>query len=185
MERSARKQSRYGAHSVEELRALLVAPHVGGVAKGRIRDELARREGEATVEPPRSEPGRVRAMRFCMPLGVNRTNRASGTGHWTTLHRQDERYREALDALARMGAFPAPPTMPYPRVRIRITLYTWAIMDTDNAVSRAKAAIDWIVRAGYVVDDTPAHLEWSGMPDQVVDRGCPRMVIRIGQPRHS
>jgi hypothetical protein len=173
----------YRDHSPEQLRALLAAPHVGGVAKQRIRDELARRDGTSTVDVPSPAPQRVRAMRLCMPLGVNRTNRASGTGHWSTLHRQDERYRDVLDALARMGAFPAPPPAPYSRVRIRVTIYPWAIMDADNAVARAKAAIDWIVRVGYVVDDTPAHLEWSGMPDQVVDRECPRLVIRIGKPR--
>jgi hypothetical protein len=53
------------------------------------------------------------------------------------------------------------------------TLTLYNAMDHDGAVSRCKWALDWLVTRGYLVDDGPAILTWTGMPQQVVDRKLP------------
>ncbi len=43
-------------------------------------------------------------------------------------------------------------------------------MDVDNALRRHKWILDWLKTRGYVVDDSPKHLEWVSFPEQRVKR---------------
>ena len=51
-------------------------------------------------------------------------------------------------------------------------------MDGDGLVSRAKWPVDWLVKRGYLVDDSPIYLEWV-MPTQEIDRKNRRIEITL------
>lgn len=81
--------------------------------------------------------------------------------YWKELSRR-------LDARYHM---PPVPAAPLPRARLTATYYYpnhrgW--LDSDNAMRRLKPVADWLVGNGFLVNDTPAHLEWT-VPTQVVD----------------
>jgi len=52
-------------------------------------------------------------------------------------------------------------------------------MDHDNLAARMKWPQDYLVKAGFIVDDDPAHLEWAGFPEQFIDRKDKRLVIEL------
>jgi hypothetical protein len=42
-------------------------------------------------------------------------------------------------------------------------------MDADNAMARHKWVIDWLQKAGYIVNDR--YAKWTDLPTQVVKQG--------------
>lgn len=124
-------------------------------------------------------------MRFVIPLPYNRANSRL---HWRTLDRRRRDYFYLLDCLHMSRAtipedvcwrFPDPPATPMARASITATLYTKRKMDTDNLFGRLKWCGDWLVTRGFIVDDSPDHLEWAAIPAQAIDRRDPRVEIEI------
>jgi len=70
------------------------------------------------------------------------------------------------------------PHRPWPRARIKATLYTWNPMDYDNAIARLKWCVDFLVERGLILSDTDKVLEWE-KPEQHVDRKHPRVEIEL------
>lgn len=105
-------------------------------------------------------------MRFTFPLPPNLAN---GRMHWRTLTRKKTAYNADCDVL-QLHELPPPPAQPFARATIAVTLTVGAQMDHDNAVARCKWPIDWLVTRGYLVDDKPKHLSWTGFPLQRVRR---------------
>ena len=83
--------------------------------------------------------------------------------------------REYFDnCLARYGKLPPPtPDM----VRADVTLYTHQAMDEDNLNARLKFPLDWLQSRGYIVDDSPAHLDLH--VGQAVDRKNQRIEVEL------
>ena len=52
------------------------------------------------------------------------------------------------------------------------------LMDHDNLAARMKWPQDYLV-GKFIVDDSPAHLEWEGFPEQFIDRKDKRLVIEL------
>ncbi len=84
-----------------------------------------------------------------------------------------KRYWEHLDLLAAVGPkgqIPPPPPEPFERAKISSVMYLGAAMDEDNAMRRHKWVADWLRRRGYIRDDRPRNLKWTGFPAQIVKR---------------
>ena len=63
---------------------------------------------------------------------------------------------------------------------ITVTVYVQRLHDYDNLVARLKFAIDYLEREGYIQSDSPKHLKYSAMPEQVLANGTPpRVEIEI------
>lgn len=107
------------------------------------------------------------AVTVSLPLPPNMAN---GRMHWRL---KDEKRREYL---ARCDAWHPKRGRTLGRARIRAVLYVWNKMDPDGAVARLKWAVDWLVRRGFLEDDSEKHLEWE-MPKQTIDRSRQRIEI--------
>ncbi len=91
-------------------------------------------------------------------------------GHWATRYGQRTAYLNELDMLQALGKLPAPPAIPFSRVRIDSVMHLGMPMDQDNAMRRHKWILDFLKTRGYIVDDSPKHLEWVSFPEQRVKR---------------
>ena len=119
-------------------------------------------------------------MRLVLPLPPNLANKAFG--HWAKKHRARRAYGLRCWAwYGDAGHEPKRPQQPFKRARIAAKLYTWAPMDADNLEARLKWTQDWLVEAGFIVDDSPAVLEWYGRAEQEVDRKNRRVEITLEQ----
>ena len=123
--------------------------------------------------------------RFVIPLPPNRAN---ARGHTRWMNRAKKDYWKALDNIQAFGtsltygdgfSIPKPPAEPHEKVETSAVLYVWNAMDHGNAMNRLKWIEDWIVRAGYVVDDSPEHWEWTAIPRQQIDRSHPRVELTM------
>lgn len=113
-------------------------------------------------------------MKLTLPLPPNRAN---ARWHWRTENRQKQSYH-----LHCIGADVGKrPPQPYPKARITATLYVWSLMDQDNLMARLKWPLDWLVERQIITDDNAKHLEWSGLPTQVVDRKNQRIEFDIAE----
>ena len=116
-----------------------------------------------------SEPVLYHRQNLILPLPPNRAN---SRWHWRTEGRLKKDY------YLRCRAAAPPPRAPYERARIHATFYLHNLMDHDNLAARMKWPQDYLV-GKFIVDDSPAHLEWVGFPEQVIDRKDKRLVIEL------
>jgi Holliday junction resolvase RusA-like endonuclease len=83
-----------------------------------------------------------------VPLPSNRAN--SSVGGWVMRYRDGQQFDK--QAVARTN--PRPPATPLTRVRVAYhVVHGGNLMDWDNLFARLKHAQDWLVKAGYLVDD--------------------------------
>ena len=114
-------------------------------------------------------------LTFVLPLPPNLANARL---HWRKKHRERKAYMAQLDALWLARQLPAVP-LPTPQsVTLESHLYVWSFLDDDNALARIKYAADWLVRAGYLVDDKRPHCRFT-IPEQTVDRKAQRLEITL------
>jgi hypothetical protein len=52
------------------------------------------------------------------------------------------------------------------------------VCSSDLGKKRMKWPQDYLV-GKFIVDDSPAHLEWAGFPEQFIDRKDKRLVIEL------
>ncbi len=115
--------------------------------------------------------GNSRTMRIVLPLPLNRANSRL---HW----RAEKRAKDDYFLRCRIARWKPTPAEPMTRATIKATLYTWSQMDTDNLMARLKWPVDWLVRNGYIVDDSPDVLVWT-LPRQAIDRKRQRIEIDL------
>ena len=113
-------------------------------------------------------------MRIILPLPPNMANKS--WGHWAKKARARDEYM--MRALVMSQDVRRPPS-PWPHARIRIKLYVWNLLDSDNLTARLKWAVDFLVEREFIVDDSPKHLKWEELPTQVIDRKNPRVEIEL------
>lgn len=129
------------------------------------------------MTPPPSPVRRApETLTLVLPLPPNMAN---GRDHWAKKNKRRKWFNADCDIRALTGQLPDPPKAPFQRATIRATLYVWDLMDHDNAMARMKYAVDWLVSRGYLVDDSPAHLTWEGLPEQVIDRKHRKLVLTL------
>lgn len=118
--------------------------------------------------------------RFTLPMPPQRANARGG---WRVHHRLKGAYWKRLDAIqlcAHDGwEAPPPPREPATRATARATMYLHNPMDPFNCGARLKWVEDWLVTRGYLLDDRLSVLEWLALPEQIIDRQRPRVVLEI------
>lgn len=100
--------------------------------------------------------------------------------HWAVKHKKKTAFWQMADLLVAGGVFPKPPKKPWGKAKITASCVVGAINDTDNLMARMKWIGDFLTTRGYIVDDKPKHLEWSGMPTQRVSRkNLPEVLVTL------
>lgn len=105
---------------------------------------------------------------FELPLPPNIANARM---HWAVKNKKRQRYFEDCDVALyeKMGRLYFG-IRGWQKAQVTVTLRLSRTMDTDNLMARCKWPMDYLVDRGYILDDSPAHLEWSGLPTQLIDR---------------
>ena len=114
-------------------------------------------------------------LTFELPMPPNQANARM---HWRTKSKAKQAYRQTLTLLMYAKRIPPPPASPLTGVTLDSTLHVWSTMDDDNALARIKWAADFLVQAGYLVDDKRPHCRFS-IPEQLIDRANQRLVITL------
>jgi hypothetical protein len=124
----------------------------------------------------------VLVLRLPLPASRNQSSDA----HWTVRHRNKKTYYESCDYLLMAKHLPPPPKGgPFKKASLRVVANVWNVNDTDNITSRVKWSLDWLKRAGYIVDDRPKNLKWEGLPEQVVDRSGRALTLTLTITREA
>jgi hypothetical protein len=101
---------------------------------------------------------------FTLPLPVNLGN---GRMHWRTKYASMKSYWCTLDCMLIAKRLPPRPKAPYARAHLDVAMHHNRDMDHDGAEARLKWPLDWLVTRGYLVDDSPRHIERAGLVQQV------------------
>lgn len=118
-------------------------------------------------------------MKITAPLPPNMANSRM---HWRVKLKAKKAYWESLNNRAMLGQMPLSPGVSrtgWGPMRVAATLYVHNPMDDDNAMARVKWLIDWLVTNDYLPGDSRKHIEWAGIPHQVVDRKNPRVELEL------
>src|SRR6185437_3683039 len=81
--------------------------------------------------------------------------------HWSRIVRERRKWRGyAAEAALQLRSHPpcTYPVLPLKRAVVSLTRYGARALDYDGLVGGAKAAIDSLVRAGFLAGDSPAHI---------------------------
>lgn len=108
-------------------------------------------------------------MKITLPLPPNMAN---SRFHWRVKHNKRKAYFEICGPTATLLDLNRELRRhtPFPKTKIKATIYCGGRMDHDNALSRLKWPIDWMVQAGILVGDKPSQLEWYWPIEQVIKR---------------
>lgn len=115
-------------------------------------------------------------MRLVLPLPPNAANSRRS---WRVALRDKKAYWGQCSLLLSARRVPLPPPVRPERVRLTAVLYLHNFMDDDNAMARLKPVLDWLKGWGYIADDRRKNIEWSGLPEQHIDRQNPRCEIVV------
>lgn len=108
-------------------------------------------------------------LTFTLPL-PDRSFSPNGRSHWAVKHKKKNAIWTMADMLVKGKVNPKPPKQPWEKATITASCVVGAVNDHDNLLGRLKVVVDWLVTRGYLVDDKPKHLQWTGMPEQRVSR---------------
>jgi len=73
-----------------------------------------------------------------------------------------------------------PPPDPWPEWRIETAIFrVWGPKDPVELLASLKWAVDWLVRSGYVKDDSPAELRHIPEYFGLIERDDPRLRSRL------
>ncbi len=107
------------------------------------------------------------------PVSLN----AERKKHWTARQKTSAEWREAFAVLAVTKGVPA---LPYISVDVVVEQKgNGKLQDVGNCYPSAKAAIDGLVDAGVIPDDTPEHLlSIKFFAPERSDRNCLTIIVR-------
>lgn len=115
-----------------------------------------------------------------LPLPPRLTNSDKGRSrHWRALHREKLSYWSELDMRRYTRLIPRAPETPLRYAYIRVTMHLHNWMDDGNAMARMKWVEDWLVKSGYLVNDSRKHLRYEGLPEQRINRREPRIELTL------
>ena len=104
-------------------------------------------------------------------------NAANARRNWRVALKQKKAYWAHLNMLQGRLYRPTEPLNP---AHIAVRYHVWNLMDDDNAMHRAKPLLDWL-KGVYIVDDSRKHLVWDRIPEQVIDRKNPRVIVALSR----
>ncbi len=109
-------------------------------------------------------------------------NRANARGHWRKGFRALKAFYAECDTRVMVKLLPRPPKEPWTHATIRAELTMRNPMDDDNALSRCKWLMDFLVTRGYIQDDARKCLRWEGIPTQRISRSIePCVTVTLTQ----
>ena len=108
-------------------------------------------------------------LTFTLPL-PDRSFSPNGRSHWAVKHKKKNALWAMADLLVKGKINPKPPKTPWAKSEISARLVVGALHDEGNCLNRLKPLEDWLTTRGYIVDDSPKHLKWTGLPEQRVSR---------------
>ena len=135
---------------------------------------LPRNQPESPRGGPNGAPAGPGPIVLTLPLPENRQR--GNRGHWWQVSRARKRYEDACAIRLALGLLPEPPARPFRKCYVTAVIRCWSAMDEGNALSRLKWTEDFLVRSGYIANDSRRHLRWRAVPEQVVDRKQPASV---------
>lgn len=107
-------------------------------------------------------------MKITLPLPPNMANSRM---HWRVKQKAKKAYWESCGLRSVIEApIYALAADPYPKAKVKATIYCGGRMDHDNAIARLKWPIDWLVEAKILIGDNPSQLEWDWPIKQVIKR---------------
>lgn len=110
-----------------------------------------------------------------LPVNINRRERA----HWTGRHTESKRVEQYVWAMSKAARIPkAGGDRRAVHMEFVKPLTNRRPDDAPNLQSRSKPVLDALVRLGYLVDDSPAWLEWH-TPTETRSADGPRTVVTI------
>ena len=113
---------------------------------------------------------------FVVPLPLNIANARL---HWRSRLKKKKQLWADLDLLQMARKIPAAPRKPWDKTNITVHFYLWNSSDVSNLMARMKFVEDWLVNSGYIVDDSPKHLTYTGLPGQSIDRKNQRLEVTL------
>lgn len=134
-------------------------------------------ESGASREAPlnRREPSRS-CVTLILPLCPDRGN---SRRHWGLQRRMEAAW--ALKAMAWLhNAGMRPPTKPYERFTLHVTVVTKRKSDLDNCTARLKVAIDYLRKKGWLLEDGPDYMTSLTVVNKV-DTKWPRIEVHIDE----
>lgn len=143
-----------------------------GPAESKRIAPVSRQTVAAVATLPADEAAALGCLIFRLPLPERLNNGSVMTGHWRARHHERGRWMDRADATP---GHPPVPRLPILHARLAAVLVLGGAMDEDNAMSRLKVSLDWLVRRRYLRTDRkrlagqPA-LVWEGFPHQDVRR---------------
>ncbi len=117
--------------------------------------------------------GRTVTLTLPVPDGAIAGN---NRGHWATTHRARTDAKNNAYYLAINDGHKDLHLAP---VSITIDWHGWNKPDYDNAIARLKPAIDGLVLAGVIPDDSPEHVRQIAVRTIAIDRKSPRVTLTI------
>ena len=128
-------------------------------------------------------------MKIILPLPPNMANSRM---HWRVKNKARQEYMALCDVWSTRvedgRVFFSGPSPPHHacgyvvQVAISAVIHHTHTMDQDNSMARLKWPVDWLVRNGYMVNDDPDHLVWTGLPTQVKCKKDNRRVEFLLEP---
>lgn len=115
------------------------------------------------------------AIEIRLPLPENLANSRL---HWAAKDKKRAQYELACTVAAALQIAPRPGE-PWAHARITMRFRVHNLLDMDNLMARAKWPCDWLRKRGYIASDAPKHLEWSGLPTQVINRRDPGVTVTL------
>ena len=121
----------------------------------------------------------TRPVVLVLPLPPNLANGRLAKAHWRTKDRARDQYRVKASWALVTQVGPVRRPRSAGRMQLAVRFYVWSLMDRDNLMARAKWPVDSLRFHGLIRDDSPAWLDWVGIPEQAVDRKWPRVEITL------
>lgn len=109
----------------------------------------------------------MKTIKLTLPLPENFSN---SRAHWRTKLRKKKAYWAACQKLLDAKLIKKPPRKAWEQTIITAHFRLWNTSDQSNLMARMKWPEDVLVRFGYIVDDAPKHLTYSGVPTQEIAR---------------
>jgi len=88
--------------------------------------------------------------------------------HWAVKSGRHNEYLGQLQTMATLNLLPKPPSQPPAKVLLKATFFGRNATDATGRAERLKWPVDFLVKAGFISDDDDKHLQWAGMPTQVI-----------------
>lgn len=169
-----------GMVSSEEFRNMVAGAPLTGEGKESQRRQILRRMYNRTEKLTRwlIDKGQREGV-MVMPMPPSITNGSFPKLHWRSQKEIRESYQGYCDAFLELSLNPPPPKEPLDYAEVHVLVCVARRGDDDNQAARRKWAQDWLVKNGYIVDDSTKHLKVLSSEQVVVPQKEQRIEFKF------